>query len=232
MKGRLITIAVIGFTVMAVTVILTSLLPIDWVGITGTAYAAALWSEFVLFAGFAAVEILSDKTEEIITRTSIYAALAAYSSVNFVVSLLFMVFFKDSEKSFTAVQVLLFAALVIALTVILWLSRTVGQSANKTLAATRRIQDFIKRLGVLSAVPVLEPCKKEFEALADDLRYADASINVDEDDLIEAQIEGLEAEVQTPSPEFAMNVRAALVQLKSLVAQRRYSVKPLKRGRI
>ena len=113
MNRRSMTISFSGVIILIVTVIITTLYVDDWPMLTIGAFIMLLLTEILFFGGLILVERIAERSEQIITRSTLYTLLSAYLVVNVPVSILYMAFLKEASTSFMIIEVVLLAILAI-----------------------------------------------------------------------------------------------------------------------
>ncbi len=223
MNRRSITISISGIITLLTTIIIGLLCMDDWPGLTGWAFCAILWSEFVFFSGLVFTEWAAAKTEQIITRSALYVLLSGYAILNILVSILFIAFFQEAASAFAGIEVVLFAlsAIVISLTA----SKSIRQSNELTLHNVLNIDSMIERLNKLAVTPKCEAYSPSLRKAGEKLRFADHSVQVPEDAEISNTISSIEIDVANDSGNMNDKIKANLIQLNTLIAKRKISAK-------
>lgn len=84
MNRRSKTILLSGIIAVIATIIIALVCIDDWTGLTGWAFATMLWSELVFVGGLVFVEWVANRTEQIVTRSTVYTVTTAYAVINFI----------------------------------------------------------------------------------------------------------------------------------------------------
>lgn len=232
MKRRSITIAIVGVITLLVTILICALCMKDWSGLTAGAFGTLIWTEIAFFGGIAFVEWIAEQTEQIITRSALYAMFSAYAVINIPVSILYMVFFKQARISFVIVEAVLLAILAITIVISLSASAGIHQSNQKTMGNLASMESMIERLNKLAVSPECAAYSSTLKKLGDDLRFSDISTCVPEDAEIAAAISTMEIDINTAGENTAETIKETLVRLNSLIAQRKVAVSTSKKGRV
>lgn len=232
MSRRNKTIVAVGLIVLMATVIIATLCIDDWSGITGWAFGTMLWSEIAFFGGLMFVEWIAEKSEQIITRSTLYTLLSLYAFINIFISILYISAFKEATTSFVIIQVILFAVTAITILVSLTVSRSVYLSNAKTMGAANNAEALIERLNKLALSPACEKYAPAIEKLSNDLRFTDISESVPEYAEISDTISSIELASIDESENASEAVSKAFIRLNSLIAKRSLSVGATKKGKI
>lgn len=225
MNRRSITISISGIITLLTTIIIGLLCMDDWPGLTGWAFCAILWSEFVFFSGLVFTEWAAAKTEQIITRSALYVLLSGYAILNILVSILFIAFFQEAASAFAGIEVVLFALSAIAIVISLTASKSIRQSNELTLHNVLNIDSMIERLNKLAVTPKCEAYSPSLRKAGEKLRFADHSVQVPEDAEINNTISSIEIDVANDSGNMDDKIKANLIQLNTLIAKRKISAK-------
>ncbi len=239
MNLRAKTLTICGFVGILATIIISSLCISDWSGITKGAFAAVLWSEIVFFGGLVFVEWISTRTNQIMTRASLYAIITIYALINIIISFIYIGLFKESTTSFAIIQVILFALAAISIAISLAASKSVQKSNEQTMKAVVNSEAMIARLRKLADCPECEQYASTLKTLSDDLRFTDISKVVEEDVEISNTISTIETEIKYINEVGNIDnstthdkISPALARLKTLIYQRKISVSAVNTGKI
>lgn len=232
MDRRSKTILLSGSIAFIATIVISILCIDDWSGLTGWAFGTMLWSEVVFISGLIFVEWVSEETEQIITKSALYAFISAYAVINILTSILYIACFKEAVTSFVVIQVALFAITAILIIVSLTTGKSVYKANEQTMKAAANMEAMVERLNKLAANPECERFSSTLKKLSEDLRYTDISVSVPEDAEISDVLSKVEIEIGNSNEKIAEDIKAAVVRLNSLIAQRKVSVGANKRGRI
>lgn len=232
MNRRAIAISISGVIILFATIIISVLCIDDWSGLTGWAFGVMLWSEIVFFGGLVLVEWAAEKTEQIIIRSSIYALISAYTAVNIPVSVLYIAFFKEAIISFAIIEIVLLSIIVIAISVFLAASNGVRQSSENIMANRMNIELMIERLNKLAVEPGCDAYSSVLKRLSDDLRFSGLSTSVSEDVEIDKAISAIEIEIGGEGETSSEGIKATMIRLNSLIAQRKLAAGAAKKGRV
>ena len=232
MSTRYRVILISGIITLLATVIISCLCIADWNGVTPWAFTAILWAEIVFFGGLLFVEWESKKTDQIITRSLLYTIIAAYTIINFLVSILYIVLFKESHTSFAIIQIALFSISAISIAISMAASKAVRQSNDQTMKAVDNAEAMIERLNKLLVRPECEPYTSMLKSLSEDLRFTDISKTVPEDADIAMNISEIELTLCNLDDAADEKIKSALVRLKTLIEQRKLSVSSINKGKI
>ena len=232
MKRRSITISISGVIVLLATIIISAICIDDWSGLTGWAFSAILWSEIIFFCGLVFVEWIAERTEQIITRASLYVILSAYAIINIPGSILYIAFYKDACTSFAVVEVALLSLAAVAIVVSLATSKSIRQSNEKTMNAVATIEAMVERLNKLAIAPECKVYSSALKKVSEDLKFTDISVSVPEDAEIDGAISSIEVAVISESENATETIKEALIRLNSLISKRKISTSSCKKGRI
>lgn len=232
MNKRSKSIFLSGCIVLAATIMVSMLCIKDWSGLTGLAFSTMLLAEIVFFAGFISVEWIAEKTEQVIARSAVYTLVCAYAAANILVSILYIVFFKEKVTSFAVIQVVLLAAAAIAVIVSLTAGKSIYESNDNTMKAVINVEALIERLNQLAVSPACTDFSSSLRKLSDDLRFTDISKSVQEDADISDVISAIEIESGHSSEHTFETIKTALIRLNSLIEQRKLTVSASKKGKI
>lgn len=232
MNRRSKTILLSGIIAVIATIIIALVCIDDWTGLTGWAFATMLWSELVFVGGLVFVEWVAKRTEQIVTRSTVYTVATAYAVINFIVSIPYIAFFKEANTSFVVIQTVLFAVAAIAIVISLSASKGISNANEKTMKSVANAEALIERLDKLAKNPNCENFSSTLKKVSEDLRYTDISATVSEDAEINEVISAIEIEIADSSENTAENIKASLIRLNALVAQRKISASATKKGRI
>lgn len=232
MNKRSKSIFLSGFIVFAATIMIAMLCIDDWSGLTGLAFSTMLFAEIVFFAGLISVEWIAEKTEQVIARSAVYTLVFGYAAANILVSILYIVFFKDKVTSFAVIQVVLLAAAAIAVIVSLTAGKSIYQSNKNTMKAVINAEALIERLNQLAVSPACTDFSSSLRKSSDDLRFTDISKSVQEDADISDVISAIEIESNHSSERTFETIKTALIRLNSLIEQRKLTVSASNKGKI
>lgn len=226
------TILIIGVVTLLATVIVSLICIGDWQGLTVWAFAAMLWSEVVFFGGLIFVEWLSQKTEQIIARSSLYTVIAAYAVINFLISIFYMTLLKESNTSFAIVQIVMFAVAAVCIVIALAISKNVHKANEHTMKAVENAEAMIERLNKLALCTECGQFASMFKKMSDDLRFTDISKAVAEDAEISNVISAIEVELGNMNESSCEKIKIASVRLNTLISQRKISANKINKGKI
>lgn len=233
MNRRSKTLLISGAIVIAVTAAILAICIEEWVDLIPLTAAFMIWAELVLFIGLALTEIDSGSSQSIITRASAGIVLSVYSGAAFLLSLLFMLSFRESFKTFMVLQLLLLAVAAVTLLTANAASKGIRSANARTDTATEQINSYITRLGALAALDAVKEAAPALKKLADDLRFTDHSVVVGIDREIGDVISVLELELaKSADSRSADKLQSEYVRLNSLIAQRKLEAKAAKTGGI
>lgn len=232
MNRRNRTILISGVMMLLATIMISLFCMKDWSGLTGWAFAAMLWSEIVFFGGLIFTEWISERTEQVITRSMLYTVIFAYSVINFLVSVCYMTLLKEAGTSFTVIQIVLLVIAAIAIFISLTVSGGVQKGNEHTLKSTAKVDAMVERLNKLAVCPECEPFSSSLKKLSDDLRFTDTSKVVSEDAEISDVISNIEIAADSVEESFNEKMQAALVRLNTLISKRKISVNAVNKGKI
>ena len=232
MNRRSKAILLSGVILLIATAALLLLCINDWSGLTKLASSTILWSEIAFFGGLLFVERVAQKTEQVITRSSVYFLLSAYAVINILVSIVYITFFKQSFTSFLVFQIVLFAVVAIAILIFLTASRSIYKANAQTNQTVAGVQAMVDRLNELALNPEYDHFSSTLKKLSEDLRFTDLSTNAPEDAEILDAISAIEIELGHLNENTGETVKSTLVRLNSLINQRKVSTGAIKKGRI
>lgn len=232
MNRRSKAILISGVIALLATIIITVLCIDNWSGLTGWAFIAMLWSVVVFFGGLIFVECISEKTVQIVTRSALYTVISAYSVINFCISFLFMILFKENNISFAVIQAVLLTVAAIIIIISLAASKGIQRINGKTMEAVSNIETMIERLNKLAIHPECEQFAAMLKKLSSDLYFTDISKSVPEDVEISNIISAIEIEVNDINEKKNDSIKANLVRLNTLISQRKNSVSVINKGKI
>ncbi len=231
MNRRSMTISFSGVIILIVTVIITTLYVDDWPMLTIGAFIMLLLTEILFFGGLILVERIAERSEQIITRSTLYTLLSAYLVVNVPVSILYMAFLKEASTSFMIIEVVLLAILAIGIVVSLTASKGIHQANEITMSNVSNMEALVGRLNKLATMSECEAYAATLKKLSDDLRFTDFSVNVMEDEEIADSISALEIEISNENISEEA-IKGALVKINSLISQRKLTASTMKKGKI
>ena len=232
MNRRSKAILLSGVILFIATAALLLLCINDWSGLTKLASSTILWSEIAFFGGLLLVERVSQKTEQVITRSSVYFLLSAYAVINILVSIVYIAFFKQSFTSFLVFQIVLFAVVAVAILIFLTASRSIYKANAQTNQTVAGVQAMVDRLNELALNPEYDHFSSALKKLSEDLRFTDLSTNAPEDAEILDAISTIEIELGHLNENTGETMKSTLVRLNSLINQRKVSTGAIKKGRI
>lgn len=232
MNRRSKTILVSGVISLVATIIVLLICINEWSGLTGWAFFAMLWSEVVLFGGLVFVEWLAEKSEQIITRLSLYVIITAYAVINFLISIFYMTVAKEATTSFTVIQVVILAVASVGIVISLAASKAVQRSNEHTAKAVENAEAMIERLDKLALCPECNRFASTFKKMSAELRFTDISKTVAEDAEISNVISIIEGEIDSTDECTYKKIKMALVRLDTLISQRKISVNAVNEGKI
>lgn len=228
MNRRSITISICGAITLLATIMIGILCIKDWSGLTGWTFCAMLWSELVFFGGLVFTEWAAAKTEQIITRSALYVLLSGYAIINIFVSILFTSLFPEATAAFAGIKIGLLALFAIAVVVSLTASKSIRQSNEFTLQNISNVESMIERLNRLAVTPECEAYASSLRKACEDLRFTDSSVSVPEDAEINNTLSSVEIDITNNAENADETIKASLIQLNTLIAKRKISVKFVK----
>lgn len=196
------------------------------------ASSTILWSEIAFFGGLLFVERVAQKTEQVITRSSVYFLLSAYAVINILVSIVYITFFKQSFTSFLVFQIVLFAVVAIAILIFLTASRSIYKANAQTNQTVAGVQAMVDRLNELALNPEYDHFSSTLKKLSEDLRFTDLSTNAPEDAEILDAISVIEIELGHLNENTGETVKSILGSPEFIDYQRKVSTGAIKKGRI
>ena len=175
--------------------------------------------------------MLAQSRQQVLLRSGCGVTVGVYSVVAFIVSLLFMLFFKQSGKLFFTIQLIL-----IVFAAILWLafiavSGGIRERDSKTLSSMAYIDGCVNRLNSLMDERANSEFSEKIGKIAEELRVTDTTLASEADSQIEKTISALEIELDGED-KFELNDRVEnlCTKLDSLITKRKYEVKSKKQG--
>lgn len=186
-----------GVTVLLATVIISLICIDEWHGLANWAFVTMLWSEIVLFGGSIFIEWFAERSKQIFARSLLYSVIITYSTINFLISVFYMILLKEAATSFTVMQVIMLASESIGIAVSLGVSKGVQKSNIRTAKAVANTEAMIERLNKLALRPECEHFVSSLKKLSDDLRFTDISKVVAEDSTISNAISVIEIETDS-----------------------------------
>ena len=222
-----------GMVILIATLLIVLINTRDWSGITAAAFLFMLWSEIVLFGGLIMIERLAARTSQILLRAGGGITVAAYSVITFVVSLVYMLSFKEAARSFFTLQFILLALAAILCMAFFAIGKST-KASNDAVSNSRSFhEDHINRLNILKADPANGAYAATLGSLAEDLRFTDISTVVPVDYEFDTVLLGLERELKHPDENLGKDkIESLCLTLKGLIAKRKIEVNAAKRGAI
>ncbi len=190
-----------------------------WIGLT-----FMLCVEFILFGGLILIEMLANKSEQIITRAGNGTVLVIYFAVSFLVSLVFLNM--QNTKIFLIIQIILLVMLVILETVLIVAGKSIYNNNKKVLEGVSTVKEMINSLDTIN---VDENYKKQIDKIKEDLKYSDVSMAVPSDNDIMENILCLEKEFLKDEMDDD-SIKAIINSIEMLIKRRKIQVKNNKLG--
>lgn len=232
MYRRSKTILISGIITIIATIIILLLFIKDWPGVTGLAVAAIIWSEMAFFGGLIFVEWLSKKCEQIIVRSAVYFIILAYSSINILISIIFMMVLKWFTNSFIVIELVLLTISIIMLLVSVTAGSSIAESNASTMGAVTDMGVIVGRLDKLANNPECREFSSTIKKLSDDLRFTYNSKKLPEDIEIDKAVEELEILAGDRREAIHEKMNKKLVHLNTLIANRKIATQIMQRGKI
>lgn len=129
-RGKVLII--IGALFMLVTLLVALLNIRLWEGIALPALLFLLWTELVLFGGFALVERLAEQTQQVIFRAGCGVTLVLYFILSFASSLVFLLWFTQATALFYSIQLILTALAAVLCLVFFYTGKSIKEKAGKS----------------------------------------------------------------------------------------------------
>lgn len=223
-----------GIITIITTLVISLACITNWTGVTGWSFATMLWSEIVLFGGLACTESVSQNSDQIITRSTLYIIISFYSICNFLLSIAYIShpFLKESSTSFTVLQVIMLAIATTSIAISIMASKGVRQSNEQTMKAVRTTEAMVERLKKLSACPECERYASTLKSLSENLRFTDTSKLVAEDADISNLISTIEVEINCIDDQSHEKIKSLMARLSAAISQRQISLDAANKGKI
>lgn len=153
-----------------------------------------LYSEIVLFGGFVLIDLLTNKTSNLLLWSGVGVPLGIYAVVVFISSLVFMAIHTIAVQNFLILQIVLFVLTAAICLIIGNFSARAKRQDEKTLEAERTVQYAIDQLTLIKE---RTDKKSDVNRLIEGLRSSDASVTVDSDVEISEAIDVLDNLIQS-----------------------------------
>ncbi|MDF2941306.1 MAG: hypothetical protein K0S01_164 [Herbinix sp.] len=193
MKTRNINaIEIIGFILILLTILLFGILPgqrtsLDWISIC---FVLAAEIEFIL--GFLFVQREAGHLEGTMLYSGAISIIALYSAISILVSILFMLVFREETRYLVAIQIILMSITAILLVLIYISSAHLAEKNNSSMQAVSGMQELLNKVTVLQSATSNSPYSSQLNALYEAIRYSDYSTIVPTDESVAGKITELE----------------------------------------
>ncbi|MEA4921538.1 MAG: hypothetical protein VB078_11565 [Clostridiaceae bacterium] len=223
-------LALAGTLFIALTIALAAINIRNWQGLTFAAVLCIIWAEIALFGGLILIDRLSSSTAQVLFRSGASIVAAVYAFMVFSVSLLFMLWMKQSTAAFTTIQLTLFVIASVLFLLFWFLGKSVKIKNDKVSDSAASIHTYCKRLQLLANNKNLTKYESILNKMAEDLIFTDISSSVDVDNDIEAAISALEVAAMAPPDQPADQIDLLCQQANYLISKRK--INAAKRGGI
>lgn len=229
-RGRsLSAIAIICIIVtVALFFILTSKRNISqWVGLV-----TMLTAELILFGGLIYLELVAERSSQIILRIVCGLSLLIFSGISIIVSIICIVTRPEHLKAFTGIQILLLAIMIILIILGKHAASHVNKSSTEILAAEsklRSIKDTLEQLAINKKYGEYKPL---LDKVAEAVRFSDTSAIVPADDEIVSCLADLEDALLKDMDNKAIVITEILDNMLLLVNKRKIEIRNKKSGSV
>ena len=229
-RGRsLSAIAIICIIVtVALFFILTSERNISqWVGLV-----TMLTAELILFGGIIYLELVAERTSQIILRIVCGLSLLIFSGISIIVSIICIVTRPEHLKAFTGIQILLLAIMIILIILGKHAASHVNKSSTEILAAEsklRSIKDALEQMAINKKYSEYKPL---LDKVAEAVRFSDTSAIVPADDEIVSCLADLEDALLKDMDNKAIVITEILDNMLLLVNKRKIEIRNKKSGSV
>jgi hypothetical protein len=229
-RGRsLSAIAIICIIVtVALFFILTSERNISqWVGLV-----TMLTAELILFGGIIYLELVAERSSQIILRIVCGLSLLIFSGISIIVSIICIVTRPEHLKAFTGIQILLLAIMIILIILGKHAASHVNKSSTEILAAEsklRSIKDALEQMAINKKYSEYKPL---LDKVAEAVRFSDTSAIVPADDEIVSCLADLEDALLKDMDNKAIVITEILDNMLLLVNKRKIEIRNKKSGSV
>lgn len=198
MRNRPKISLVLGSIVLVASIVIYIITPSTPFPSSILGFCFLLYSEMVLFGGFALIDLWPGKYSKLLLWSGVGVCFGLYAAAVFLSSLIFMIVHTIAIQSFLIVQIVLFIAAAAICLIIVNFSERAKRSEQKVLEAEYTVQHAIDQLILIREYA---DKKSDVDKLIEDLRFSDTSVTVDSDDEIIDAITSLKRIVQSDDPD-------------------------------
>jgi len=221
---RVFVLGISGIIILLVTIILFALLkPAECNSSISLGLGFLLFAEVVLFGGLISLEFMQGS--QIISRVGCGTVTIGYAVISAMTAIVCMIENTDSVKLFWIIEIVLTAIAVISFIIFMVISESVRSKDDKVIKSISNITAMVDSLTILSDN---SKYGKQFQKLAEDLRFTDVSTSVEIDEEIEMIISKIEMELT--NDEYSEVVSEYINKLSLLIKKRKNQVRDKKIG--
>lgn len=232
MNKRSKSLSAIAIICLIVTVVLFFILTSErnisqWAGLV-----TMLAAELILFGGAIYLELMVEKSSQIILRVVCGLALLIFSGISIIVSIICIVIRPEHLKAFTGIQILLLAMMLILIILGKHAASHANKSSTERLAAESKllsIKDTLEQLAVNKNYCEYKPL---LDKVAEAVRFSDTSAIVPADDEIVSCLAGLEDALLKDMDNKSIVITEILDNMLRLVNKRKIEIRNKKNGDI
>lgn len=220
------TLLLIGLIVIIATNLIFSLsksgvlLPHTFLG-----FSFIVFSEIVLFFGLVALEIISEKSEQVFMRSGAGVVLIAYTSLVFLISVVYMNLPIAALSLFLIVQIIMFVIAIVLEIIIIITSKSIKSKNDDVISSVSKINNIVESLILLKANSEYE---RQLDTIIDELKFSDVSTSVEIDSEIESEISKLKLEITKNKQDADKHID----NINTLIQKRKLQIKNIKVGGI
>lgn len=198
---------------------------IDWLG-----FAFIIAAELIFMVSLLFLQSERGSRELTVLYPGVSSAGGVYTILVIIVSVIYMVFFREGAKYLLLVQIVLFAVYLIAIALIFNVSHHVGKANTAALNSVNKMQELLNRIVTLQNANRDGALGQKLNKLYDAIRFCDVSATVTTDEVIAAKLAELQILVEDKREESVEAAGALVDDIMVLVKQRATEMSILKSG--
>jgi hypothetical protein len=195
------------------------------------AFYTVLIAEMFTMTGFIVFNKLSNISSKVLISAGAYTALFLYILATVAITIFYLVYFRYASDTYLAVEVILFAVLLIFLIVLYSSGKVISKEDDETLGQITMIKTVQGNMSLLRDNPENNMYRSQLSTVYEALVNCDQSVFIKTDAIIDEKIHDLSMLLQ--SGEVSENkVTLSVHSILQLINERAFEVRRLKEGGI
>lgn len=185
-----------------------------------------LAAEVVFFGGLIGLEFMEDSSQ-IVARSGCGFCIIGYALAGGVTSLLYMIMNTNAIRMFLIIQIILIVVCTVLFFAFRAFSHEVWEKDNRTLSSVKKCDELVQEFIYLQKNTKYG---KQFNELAEQLKYTDCSVDIEADGEIKQVIAKIKQELEKDP--YSDKIADYISSVSELIKKRKYQIKNKKNGGI